>query len=100
MRWGYLIPGEPAERERLRDLCGQTLGFERYFAAIYRDYLLTELNSDDPEARRCAAEVMSRAPLRDDRVIAALTALARNGDEVSEPLARAALAQLRQPAGA
>jgi hypothetical protein len=94
MRWGYLIPAEPAEWEQLRTLCDQTLGFERFFAAIYRDYLLAELASADPEATRCAAEVMTRAPLRDDAVVAALERLAEHGDAASKPLAQAALAYL------
>lgn len=100
MRWGYLIPAAPEERKQLRKLCDQTLGFERYFTAIYREYLLTELRSNDPEAARFAAEVMSRAPLSDGAVMTALDALALRGDTTIEPLARSALAQLRKPASA
>ncbi|HEX8996825.1 MAG TPA: nucleotidyltransferase domain-containing protein [Ktedonobacterales bacterium] len=95
MRWGYLIPNDAAERERLRDLCDQTLGFERHFSACYRKYLLAELCSDDPEATRFAAEVMSRAPMRDDATLAALASVAQRRDTDGAPLARAALAQMR-----
>lgn len=94
LRWGYLIPAEPAERERLRALCDHTLGFERAFAAIYRAYLLAELASNDLEAARCAAEAMSHAPLRDDAVVAALERLAQHGDAATQPLAQAALAHM------
>jgi hypothetical protein len=94
MRWGYLIPAETAERERMRALCDQTLDFERAFAAIYRPYLLAELASDEPAAARLAADVMGRAPLEDDDVRAALERLAMRGDVGSQRLARAALAQL------
>ena len=78
----------------MRALCDQTLGFERAFAAIYRPYLLAELASDDPEATRWAAEVMARAPLRDDAVIAALERLAQQGDADSRPLAQTALQRM------
>ena len=95
MRWGYLIPNDATERERLRDLCDQTLGFERQFSACYRAYLLAELRSDDPEAARFAAEAMSHAPLRDDSTLAALATLAERGDTDAAALAREALAQMR-----
>lgn len=94
-RWGYLIPHEPEERARLRDICDQTLGFERHFSMIYRDYLLAELGSDDPEAIHFAAEVMSRAPLRDDAVVVALDAIAQRDDAPAAALALSALAQIR-----
>ncbi len=95
-RWGYLIPTDAEERAALRDLCAQTLGFERFFAAIYRGYLLAELRSDEAAAARMAAEVMGRAPLRDDAVIATLAALARADDAELARLARSALARLRR----
>lgn len=95
-RWGYLIPAEPAERARLQRLCDQTLGFERAFTAVYRPYLLDELASADPAAVRFAAEVMTRAPLRDDAVIAALETVSARGDDAeSATLARTALERLR-----
>ncbi len=74
-RWGYLLPDDTAERARLRDLCDQTLGFERFFVTLYREYALAELSSGDIEAMRQAAEAMRRAPLHDDAVIAALERL-------------------------
>ncbi|HET9112025.1 MAG TPA: hypothetical protein VFN78_14440 [Ktedonobacterales bacterium] len=95
LRWGYLIPDEPEDHERLRHICDHTLGFERHFSAVYRDYLLAELSSDDPEATRFAAEVMSRAPLRDHTVTAALDNIAQQKDTPAAPLARSALVQLR-----
>ena len=96
-RWGYLIPDDPAERAQLRDICDRTLTFERSFVSTYRAYLLTELRGSDTDGVRFAAEVMNRAPLRDAAVLAELRLLARRGDGVVEPLARSALARLRQP---
>ncbi|HET9109217.1 MAG TPA: hypothetical protein VFN78_00185 [Ktedonobacterales bacterium] len=95
-RWGYLVPGDPDERARLRDLCDRTLAFERSFVSTYRAYLLNELQGSDVEGVRFAAEVMNRAPLRDDAVLATLESLAQRGDVVAEPLVCSALARLRQ----
>jgi len=36
--WHYLIPTEEHNRQRLRTLCERTLGFERHFMAVYKDY--------------------------------------------------------------
>ncbi|HEU5345779.1 MAG TPA: hypothetical protein VFX31_01325 [Ktedonobacterales bacterium] len=100
-RWGYLIPDAPVERIQVQRLCDQMLGFERAFAAIYRPYLLGELASADPAAARFAAEVMARAPLRDDAVIAALeTISARSNDEQSATQARAALERVKSETAA
>lgn len=99
-RWAYLIPNDPEERAALRAICERTLGFEQTFAAVYREYLLAELHGDDREGVRFAAEVMRRAPLRDDAVIAALEALARRDTGVAGAEARKALALLSESAGA
>jgi len=96
-RWGYLIPDDPVERAHLRDICDRTLAFERSFVSTYQRYLLTELRGSDMEGARFAAEVMNRAPLRDDAALAALESLARRSDTIVEPLARSALARLRHP---
>ena len=93
-RWGYLIPAEASEQARLSALCDQTLGFERCFVTLYREYLLAELASADAEGRRLAADAMSHAPLRDDAVTAALERLARDDDEAIATLAQSALAQI------
>lgn len=47
-RWGYLVPTDPAERARLRDLCRRTLAFENHFLIAYRDFLLAESRDADP----------------------------------------------------
>lgn len=38
--WGYQVPVEGADRRLLRDLCRCTLGFERYFLALYEPEIL------------------------------------------------------------
>ena len=42
-RWRYLVPEQPEECQRLRDLCAQALAFENHFLRQYRAYLLDEL---------------------------------------------------------
>lgn len=38
-QWHYLVPQEPAERQRLRELCAQTLAFEKHYLDRYKAYL-------------------------------------------------------------
>lgn len=38
-RWHYLIPEQPAERQRLRTLCQQALAFEQHYLQHYHRYL-------------------------------------------------------------
>lgn len=97
VRWSYLIPADPEERATLRGICDRTLAFERFFVSTYREYLLAELNGDDVEGARFAAEAMSHAPLCDDAVHGALATLAQRDDGEVAPLARSALAQMPQP---
>jgi len=66
--WRYHVPTESRDRRRLRDLCVRTLDFENHFLGRYRDFLLKELRSDDPEARSLAAKTMKRLPYRDGRL--------------------------------
>jgi predicted nucleotidyltransferase len=55
-RWGYLVPDDPTERQSLRNLCSQTLGFENHFLATYHAYLLSELAHGDDPARQFALD--------------------------------------------
>lgn len=98
-RWAYLIPNDSEERAALRAICERTLGFEQSFVAVYREYLLAELHGDDMEGVRFAAEVLRRAPLRDDAVIAALEALTRRDSGAAGAEARKALALLSESVG-
>jgi hypothetical protein len=36
--WGYQVPENQGDRERLRRLCEQALGFENHFLSLYREY--------------------------------------------------------------
>lgn len=94
MRWNYLIPDEPAEREMLRDVCMRTLDFERHFLEIYTAYLLSQL-SGDTAAARFATRVMEQTPYRHPAVIATLETLTRHDDEAIRSSACNALTKLR-----
>lgn len=71
-QWQYLIPDAPNERQRLRSICQRTLAFENHFLAIYKDYLLSELQSTYAEGRNAARWVLSRIPYVDDEIRALL----------------------------
>ncbi len=46
-RWHYFIPEGAADRSILRGICERTLAFENRFLAIYKQFLLEELHSDN-----------------------------------------------------
>ncbi|HEU5100548.1 MAG TPA: nucleotidyltransferase domain-containing protein [Roseiflexaceae bacterium] len=60
LRWGYGLPQSLAEREHLRDLCRQTLGFENAFLERYRGMLLADLRSDDAPVRLAASRRLTQ----------------------------------------
>ncbi|MEO7000454.1 MAG: hypothetical protein ABI068_01440, partial [Ktedonobacterales bacterium] len=94
LRWSYRIPSNTTEQQQLRDLCERTLGFEQYFMAIYRPYVLAELRGADAAGVLFATEMLERVPLCDADVMAALSQLAQREGEPVAPVARAALAKM------
>ena len=46
-KWAYLVPEVTEERQRLRKLCEQALGFENHFLLQYKDYVLAQLPQVD-----------------------------------------------------
>lgn len=58
-QWHYLVPHESAERQRLRDLCAQTLAFENHFLSCYKEYLLTEIQKDG-ESKVAAMRLLNK----------------------------------------
>jgi hypothetical protein len=57
-RWAYLIPDNPHDRQRLRDLCARILEFENHHLSIRRTYLLNALRTGSPSARLAAARTL------------------------------------------
>lgn len=48
-KWHYLLPVDENERLMLRHICERTLSFENHFLAIYKEFVLAELNGDDEQ---------------------------------------------------
>jgi predicted nucleotidyltransferase len=44
--WGYLVPDDPGERRRLRELCREMRAFENHFLTLYKEHLPAELQTD------------------------------------------------------
>jgi hypothetical protein len=71
-RWRYLLPTAPDERAKLRAICATTLGFENDFLLACREYLLTELRSDEPARVGAATNTLTLLPFADDEIAVAL----------------------------
>ena len=96
LEWGYLILDGDAERRALRNLCARTLEFENHFLLRYREYLLGQLGSDDAVDPRRALWILENIPYRDDRVRAAVRAIAEGGDAELRQAAQQAHALLER----
>jgi hypothetical protein len=57
-RWAHLIPDNPHDRQRLRDLCARILEFWNHHLSIRRTYLLNALRTGSPSARLAAARTL------------------------------------------
>jgi hypothetical protein len=86
--WQYRLPEDPAERAYLHDLCARTLGFERHFLAIYKDYVLSELRGPDLDGHLRSLEVLGYVPFADPDVLFAVRALAEREGAAPHTLAR------------
>jgi hypothetical protein len=67
-KWRYLLPTDPAERSKLREICARTLAFENYFLLIYKEFLLSELQAEDEEGRRMALWVLDQIAYQDEEI--------------------------------
>jgi hypothetical protein len=92
--WHYLLPDRPEDRARLRAICERTLNFENHFLAVYRDYAVSQLRSAASAHRLHALWVLGQLPLKDEQIIAAMSALDAGKDDELCAAARAALARL------
>jgi hypothetical protein len=90
--WGYLIPTDAAERHELRDLCVRALQFENHFLRLYRDYVLTQLGTDDEEAPLRALQFLEEIPYCDEHVRLAIQTIADGDDTGLQEAARRAYA--------
>ena len=84
-RWGYRIPEDAVERDRLRELCRRTLAFENHYLSIYREYLLAQLRREDDSCRLFAVKRLGETIYADEEIIDALRAdESRGGEELRQ----------------
>lgn len=74
-RWNYLIPQGAEDRAKLRLLCERYLQFENQFLAVYRDFVLAELQRGDDSAMLQALRTLERLPYDDAEIKAAVDML-------------------------
>ncbi|MBE7382796.1 MAG: nucleotidyltransferase domain-containing protein [Leptolyngbya sp. SIO1E4] len=67
-RWHYLVPESAIERQQLRLLCQQALGFENHFLTQYKDYILNQLPEAEPWLQDYCIQRLGRLIYRDQRV--------------------------------
>ncbi len=67
-KWHYLLPTDPAERRKLRQICVRTLAFENYFLLVYKEFLLSELQAEDVEGKRMALWVLDQITYQDEEI--------------------------------
>jgi predicted nucleotidyltransferase len=91
--WQYQVPDHAADRQQLRELCRQTLGFENHYFEHYRTYLLDLLQGTDDE-RRFAAERLTQVVYTDDLIAGMLEANAQATSAEVRAASMQALAQI------
>jgi hypothetical protein len=97
--WTYLVPEQPAARQRLRALCERALAFENHFLECLRDFLLEELappetpDTDDAWLPAAAAlRTLARIRYLEDRAVErALAVLAATCPDALREAAQTAL---------
>ncbi len=65
IRWSYHIPDQQTDRQLLRTLCEQCLDFENHFLQLYKEFLLSELESADKKAKTQAAWMQGQISYHD-----------------------------------
>jgi hypothetical protein len=96
-RWGYRIPAGEVERRELRAMCKRALAFQNHFLEHYREYLLAEVRSGEPDRQELAARRLGQMRFPDAEVRGALRELVTGG---RPEVGRAATATLDSyPAG-
>lgn len=80
VRWQYRIPTKKGDREQLRTLCQAALAFENRFFALYRTYLLEELDNEQRENQLRAVERLGQIIYPGEDIDSALTRLMERAD--------------------
>ncbi len=77
-QWAYLVPAAAADRQYLRRLCEQALGFENHFLARYKEYLLNVLPQEEPFIQLHYVKQLGQLIYPDDAIAATLKALGKS----------------------
>jgi len=96
IRWGYRIPDSEADIVHLHSLCRQALGFENAFLQRYRDFLLADLQSDDPSVQLQAVRRLGQIVYPEPAVAAAVTRLAAHTNAELQQAVTATLLRYKQ----
>jgi len=80
-QWKQRVPKNPKDRKRLREICSRVLPFENHCMRVLKDYLITQLQSDNFANRLSAAYWLGEIVYLDDEVLLALQAVESHGNE-------------------
>lgn len=97
-QWLYRIPEISTERDKLRLICQRALAFENYFLRVNKQFLLSELHSAAPPAKRHALWVQAKIPYIDHEIIETVRGIVDSGDEELIEVATDALQALEKHA--
>lgn len=89
--WRYRLPDDAAGAAELDAMCRAMPAFENRYLERHRAFVLDQLRSDDPEARRFAAQRLAWVTYRDAEVRGALERAADDADAEVRAGARRAL---------
>ena len=59
-RWNYLIPNKDTDRQMLRSLCQETLGFSNHYLAVYENHIVRELPEGNIQHQLLAIKQLAR----------------------------------------
>lgn len=94
--WETLVPQDKTGRKQLRNLCQRVLAFENHFTEIYRDYLLSELESAKVENKRRAVKQLGEIIYPDEEVVEVLQALESDANEELEQAIKETLERIHE----
>ena len=70
--WRYTLPEHAADRERLHELCQNTLSLENEYLRLVHDYLLAQLQQGDAYGKRMVRRILQSVVYQDEEMSALL----------------------------
>lgn len=90
--WRYLVPRSVRDRQALRQLCAEMVGFENYFLHSYRTYLLDELWTGSRDRQGDVVNRLAEVIYPDEEIVSALA----NLTDADAPEVRTAVERYRR----